>query len=104
MTHSTNHNGETSSGPLLFSVPTEVFNNIISQVSNPDLRSLSRTCRSLRFSESLTPGLFYEALSADDFPLTKKRLDAIHFDDLKFKHGKRGPRVYGFAAEMHDDG
>ena len=76
------------SGPLLFSVPTQLFNKIICQAPNPALKSLSQTCRSLRFGESLTPGLWFEPLSRDDFPLTKKRLNTIDFPRLKFKNGK----------------
>ena len=103
MADSADKHGATSSESLLFSVPTEVFNNITAQASYSALKSLSQTCRSLRFGDSLTRGIFFEPLSSDDFPLTKKRLNAIDFEKLKFEHGKRGPRVYGFAAEMHDE-
>lgn len=103
MADNADNNGATSSRPLLFSVPAEVFNNIITQASKPSLKSLSQTCRSLHSSEILIPGLWHEPLSREDFPMTKKQLNAIGFRKLKFENGKRGPRVYGFAAEMHDD-
>ena len=103
MADGANNNGAPIPEPLLFSVPPEVFIDITSHASHSALKALSQTCRSLRSNENLTRGAFLEPLSCCDFPLTKKQLNAIGFEELIFEYGKRGPRVFGFAAEMHDD-